>query len=68
MIGNQGGWTPDNGRWVEECVRYIEQWNGAGNQGVAGVVFYRWDFDVWKLRGKAPILNAIGAAARRLTP
>jgi hypothetical protein len=60
------GWRPDNTAWVDECVRYLEEWNAdPDRQPVTGVIFYRWDFDPWVLRDKPALLDRVAEIARR---
>lgn len=63
--GKTLGWQEDQGAaWVERTVAHFRNYNRRAEQPVTAVIFYRFDFDEWKLRDKPSILTAIREAAR----
>jgi hypothetical protein len=61
------GWEANNGKWVTECVNYLQNWNAAvGTQPVNGAIFYRWANDELALENKPVILGQIKLEAKKL--
>jgi hypothetical protein len=61
------GWDVNGDTWLSECVDYLKTWNSvAGHQPVSGSVFYRWDYDPWKMANRGALLDCIEREARKL--
>ena len=54
------GWQENLGaEWVKRAVAHFKQYNQDAAMPIAGIIFYRFSDDDWKLQNKPGILRAI---------